>query len=213
MMNVRSLLRTFVASAFAAALSAAALGQVNPPPWWGTDDGNTTSQSWKFDDASAPLDPNFVVNPFGTPLAGALGDVIHETTALDRNGVMVLRSGGQLVFDIPNEFRPEWVKQCWLQFIYAVDGTGTLGIDPGGSNIENVVVTNDPIPGTPWATQTVTFDLRPQPPFELITFTANENSVLFLDEVHFGTHCIVPEPATMAALGLGAVALIRRRRK
>lgn len=212
-MKIRNLLRALAAGTFAAALSVAALGQSNPPPWWGVDDGNTTSQCWTFDNPNDPFAPDFVMNPWGSPIVGGSGSIQVEGSALDRVGVVVLRSGGQISFDIANDPRPDWIKQCWMQFTWALDGSATVNIDGAGSAMENVVQVDDPIPGTPWTTTTITFDLVPQPPFEIITFTAGENSVFFLDDFYFGTHCVVPEPATMAALGLGGLALIRRRRK
>lgn len=212
-MNLRGLLRTIVVTGIVVAASVPALGQVNPPPWWGANDGNTTSQSWTFDDPSAPFVPDFVVNPFGAPGVGTSGNVIYELTALGRNGVMVMRDGGTLFFQIPNERRLDWIKQCWLQFDYAIDGSGFFDITAPGSTLVNWNRVDEPYPGTPWSRVTVTFDFVPQPDSETLMFTANPNSVLFIDNVHFGTHCVVPEPATMAALGLGAAALLRRRRK
>lgn len=212
-MRTLKIARVLMGAIFTSLLASAALAQVSPPPWWGTNDGNTTSQSWNFDDPNNPTATTFEVNPFGAPLFGTENDVIYEATALDRTGVFIMRSGGRVIFDIPNDARPDWIKQCWMQFTWAVDGTGSFDIDGAGSTMVNFNRVDEAIPGTPWFTTTVTFDLVPQPPFEIISFQADPNSLLFLDDFHFGSHCVVPEPATMAALGFGALAMLRRRRK
>jgi len=66
---------------------------------------------------------------------------------------------------------------------------------------------DEEISGTPWLLSTYDFTLWPNPPLEGITIKGD----ILVDRLEIWTECI-PEPATMALLGFGSLALLRRRR-
>ena len=57
------------------------------------------------------------------------------------------------------------------------------------------------------------FRFEPQPGWEQVVLTGSmlDGQHVLLDQIDVDTHCI-PEPATMGLLGIGTLALIRRRK-
>src|SRR5258706_381990 len=82
---------------------------LTPPPWRFQPD--TTFQHWDFSAGAgggvpdAPGAGNFT-NPYGTPMLPPVGSATWLPNFAGRNDVWSLFTGGQLVFDVPNELAP-----------------------------------------------------------------------------------------------------------
>lgn len=205
--------RFMAAGAFSIAIVGSALGQMSPPPWWGTNDGFTTSQQWTFDTPSVGA-PEWSVNPFGSPNAVTNGTWLPSFG--NSNGLVDIRDGQLIDFFIPNRPNPAMIKNCWWQISYYGGGTPFQTLTSPGSNVTNfqsLEIISDPSDGK--ITWTVSFDIIPQPEWERIILSTEVGSsnTLTVDSFAFGTHC-VPEPASLAAIGIGlAGAALRRRRR
>jgi hypothetical protein len=136
-----------------------------------------------------------------------------------------------MTFEVPNYERSEpWTKQIWLQAAYfgctASAGdviTVEIAADADFLNPFTVTTLSEDIeellepPGgsSKWYRYTGLFELDEQPGMEYIRLTvANDTAIAtMVDQVAIDTRCI-PEPATVAMLGLGSLfSLIRRRRQ
>ena len=212
MFSMKGTRRIFAAFIFASG-AVSALAQVNPPPWWGTNDGFTTSQSWTFDTPALGL-PEYSLNPFGPPNAVSNGNYVPVMG--NRQGLWDLRDGQLMDFFIPNQPNREMYKECWWQLNYFGGGTPFSIFTSAGSTVANFnSVSIDVDPDDFMITWTATFTINPQPEWERIVFGTDVGSPngITIDSFHFGTHC-VPEPASLAAIatGLAGAALRRRRR-
>jgi len=67
---------------------------------------------------------------------------------------------------------------------------------------------DDPVAGSDWTLSTYNITIWPNPPEEWIAIKGD----ISVDKLEIFTECI-PEPATMALLGLGGLTLLRIRRK
>lgn len=135
-----------------------------------------------------------------------------------------------MTFEIPNFERPKpWKKQIWLQTAYFgctasagnvvsveiaadADFTNPFSVATLSENIE--VLVEQPGSASRWYRYTGLFELDEQPGMEYIRLTvANDTAVAtMVDQVDIDTRCI-PEPATLALLGLGSLFTLARRRR
>lgn len=188
-----------------------------PPPWRG--DPGSTFQHWMFNQPPNPLGPTLPEqlhqNPgLSQPSYLEPGPYGWHPEFLGMGGVLSLPAGSALSFFIPNyDEPPPHFKKIRVQLTWFTGNPNTIVIPPGGQAI-NGSVNTQPIPGTPWNHSTVDFELNGCPPFEYVAIRNLTNDKVFLDQVVIDTICTpVPEPATLAALGIGTLAFIRRKRK
>lgn len=151
--------------------------------------------SWSSVDDSDPtttLYPNFTPNP------------------------QIIPSAGFYQFQIPNWIDNLPVKYLRLQLAWGGTTQSPLTISSQGLDGVNPVAATVTFASTP---QILTsgvyqyFDLeyQPNPDFERVNVQLPANN--YLTQVVIDTVSTVPEPATTSLLGLGAVALIQRKRK
>lgn len=189
---------------------------LSPPPWRGVP--GSTFQHWMFNQPPNPIGPTLPEqlqqNPgLSQPSYMEPGPYGWHPEFLGMPGVLSLPSSSTLRFFIPNYDVPSHFKKIRVQLTWFTGDPLTTVTPPGGPAIGGTVTTQ-PIPGTPWMHSTVDFMLDGCPPFEYVAIRNNTNDKVFLDQVVIDTLCTpVPEPATFAALGLGALAFIRRKRK
>jgi hypothetical protein len=188
---------------------------VNPPPWSRTDAG-TTLQWWEFSTDANPTDPEpGYNNTAGVPQVSLTGGFIENTVWWDiyqgHEGVWCFEE--EMIASIPNFEQLNPVKEIWLQLTYWSDGIPNILALPEGQSSELVVMTlenNTPL-GDDWYQATWSALLEPNPLFEEL-WIRPAHCTLYVDELVVDTICTVPEPATICLLGLGALALLRRRR-
>lgn len=136
--------------------------------------------------------------------------------------------------DIPNDENPNMRKEIWFEMtfkvtdlghlqtivqnvdlqVYAdgiIDETHKFSYGPGPDTQEVLGV--NPFDGGFWARFSTYYQYDPQPGSELVILGGNLNDgqYVILDQIDVDTRC-VPEPTTMGLLGIGALALIRRRK-
>lgn len=204
------------------ALAPAALADdLTPPPWrFGPD---TTFQHWDFSAGPIGGTPDASqagnwTNPYGTPILTPVGSATWLPTMAGRNDVWSVFTGGQLVFDIPNELAPApHHKDLWLQVTFfagaALVFPGATVMAPNGNNftmVGNPILT--PL-GNGWVHELTQWTYPACPGMEHVTlYPSQPGTTLFVDQVVIDTIC-VPAPAGPVVLALTGLAMLRRRRR
>lgn len=188
---------------------------LNPPPWRGTL--GSTFQHWGFNQPAvgAPQAPDsgFLQNPgLGQMPLFFPGNSQWLTGWEGRNGVICLTPGVPIRFVIPNPAGPPpMTKEIWVQMTWWSGLPNSQVVLPTGAHIDPGTVVTNPLGGG-WNHTTATWNLDFCPPEEDVVITNLTTANVYLDQVVIDTRC-VPEPASFAALGLGAAALLRRGRR
>jgi len=177
----------------------------NPPSWRG--DEFSTVQSWEFGtDANNDAVADAYTNSNGVPMADITGT--WESSWQSKTGVWVL--SGLIDVTIPNTpVHMGMPKTIWVQVTWAPEIEGQVPVvkvlanDYNPQVIGSLVGTQD-LEGS-WKLSTYELVEPNNPDWETIRISG----CVGVEELVIDT---IPEPATVALLGLGAAALIRRRR-
>ena len=177
---------------------------IYPPDWRG--DPLTTYQRWEFGDNDPTPLPDEVINPAGMPTLEVMGDfplTAHLDEYEGRTGVWRFEDYIQVMIPNFNEDNP--IKDIWIQLTYTEDIPFMLTI-PDLTSIELI---NKEATGDYWHA-TYHIIIEPNPDSETI-YIQPTPCTMYLDELVIDTRC-VPEPTTICLLGLGALALLRKRK-
>jgi len=176
----------------------------------------TTYQQWTFDDADNPALPEFFNNQYGTPMAGL------STTQVppDYFGWLDVVNGRQgvwageplnITLTIPNRDEPDEYKEIWLEMDF-MQTLGWINVTPSPvcGSVEEIF-RDISLVDLQWSRLIIGWRIEPNPSEETICIGITGTGGL-VDYITVDTICI-PEPATVTLLGLGTLALLRRKRK
>ena len=200
-------MKKLIAITTAAILGAASAGfadDLNPPPWRQSE--ATTYQRWDFSTPDNMPVPDSVYNPYGTPALRVKTDYQWS------DGVWPL--SGEIDVYIPNypPERPE--KWIWLQLTWKPEDLCPDPFLPDEPIVGVVPFDSMEMSKTQlnlddgWKHTTFKINLYPNPSEEWISIKGD----IKVDQVVIDTRCI-PEPATLALLGAGALMVVARRRR
>ena len=191
-------------------ISSAWADDYNPPLWRG--ENNTTMQMWEFLTGVNPSAPDNFVNPNGEAQCTVEGDFPFTVWLPEDDGLQgVWKLEDYVKIDIPNYSMQNPYKEVWLQITFAADGGS--GLEPLLLSVpaaaEMQLIDKTKVTNLYWRA-TYSIILEPNPNSESI-YIQPRDCTIYLDEVVIDTIC-VPEPTTIFLLGLGALALLRKRK-
>jgi hypothetical protein len=196
---------------------------LNDPPW-DLSLPNQTSQAWEFTDVTFPgnpIEPVINENPYGLPYID-----LELTTATYtwpdyvlgpdeiEIGTLHIDTPGGLTIWVPNNPDENLKKLIFWQVTSdkspTPTGTGPSATTPSGSTGTNLPAPYPQIQhgSTPWYTYNGLIEIVPNPEGEWITFDFVESTNI--EEIVIKTIC-VPEPGTLALLGIGGLLLRKRK--
>jgi len=189
----------------------------NPPTFRTVPPGTapTTYQLWEFPTNANPAAPDDYKNDAGNPSVSITGGFLegteHYVTYYGHSGVWGLET--EMIASVPNFDELNPYKEIWLQLTYWSSGIPNLWAVPEGVIDDRIVMTlEDNIAiGGDWYQATWSATLSPNPNVEELWIRPLDCTI-YVDELVIDTICI-PEPATICLFGLGALALLRKRRK
>ncbi len=178
------------------------------------------NHTW-VDDLGMVYDPSF--NPLGQRQGGWRVD--------GPSGIRDVEREDWFTIDIPNTPNPNLTKEIWIELTFMVKNLGHAGtisndvdlqifadgISDGDHQFDYLGSIEEGLGGSLqgeiWVRSASTFSFFPQPGNETITLSGwlDDGFYVVLDQVDVDTRCI-PEPATLSLLGMGVLALVRRRK-
>ncbi len=196
-----------VAVLLAAGSTSFAALELEVPEWRGTE--GSTFQQWSFSgpDLNPPPDPGFD-NDYGPPMLS-----VRPMDGADwRPNPGAWPLSGQIDVYIPNNPQPNEKKEIWLQVIWKTENLYPFPTMPDEPWVAVLPFTSMDMSRTDttesgWTLSLFQINLYPNPPQEWITVKGD----IIVDHLAIDTRCI-PEPATVALLGLGALVVFRRKR-
>ena len=194
------------------------IGTTQAAPIWRTDPCGvppTTYQKWTFDTSANPATPEIDLNEYGDASMSIYveGDIWgpagHKTTWNGRDGVWH-GDIAQLTITVPNRQETDIYKEIWAE----VGFQGLLVdwdiLDPvAGVTYLGQAINEDPAQDG-WFVLDIGWRIEPNPNTETM-YLEFWNSGANIDYVVIDTICI-PEPMSILILGLGGLALVRRKR-
>ncbi|MHC4213311.1 MAG: PEP-CTERM sorting domain-containing protein [Planctomycetota bacterium] len=208
-----------------ASASIAVAEDYNPPTGWSRTDPGATYQIWEFsteypaaveypdiypDDSDNGAGDAFVTFTKGWGDNTAWQAVYPQGST--HTGVWGFED--DMIATVPNFNQDNPIKEVWVQMTYLADEAPILwllpeGILADGATMDLVDQTTADSAG--FVNATWYGIIEPNPTMEEIWIRPSECTV-YVDELVIDTICRVPEPTTICLLGLGGLALLRRRR-
>jgi hypothetical protein len=202
----------FAALVVALALNSALAEDYNPPTWRG--DALTTYQRWEFSSDVLPSPPEAdLFNTLEDPVLTVTDPATRLWMPEDSDGTTgVWKFEDTITIDIANFEDQNPLKIIWIQMTYSASGMPTIyADDPAGGRFFAQLMDQTPVAGTLYLNATWQITMEPNPPSETIVIQPRDCTT-YVDEIVIDTICTVPEPMTVCLLGLGALALLRKRR-
>ena len=211
--SIKHFVRLFIVAVIAVVtVNVTVADDVNPPAYRG--DPLSVYAHWQ----NVPGTPFVELDPTD-PTQFNYWDDSDPTTYLSTDYPLSIQAGpssnNSYLFDLPNFVDDLPIKYLRIQVTWEGSGPaptifGLSGIDPTGP-VDVAQVFSSPIALLPpgFFYQYHDFELKPNPDFERWAIQMPDNSLLI--QVVADSISTVPEPATMALLGLGGLLLRKRR--
>ncbi len=195
-----------------------------PPPWeLPVPDDRGTWQDWEFfTEETVDVAPDFCENPYGLPLLTmeeGLWEGWGEQEAPSWDGTLTSwhvggDQPGKQAIQIHNKDSDGIRKEVWVQ-VTSTSPPISVGGQPGHGATTTpgapVLLGTDPT-GATWSVNPYLVTFPGNPPMEYIEIWFEPCT--WIEEIIIHTRCVpIPEPGTMAVLGLAGLLFLRKRKK